>query len=427
MLYLMPGASRPWTEVMALARSSIDRALELDPDLADAHATRGLLLMRDENKACPPDCFRLDLEASEKALRTAIDLNPGLARAHNWLAIVLYAQGDFKAAEPGFERALGYDPMNPALHNNSALFAAYRGEQETAKRIIADFLTDHPDPPGYLLTGLAIISDLYGDFGESLRHAQARQEASGNAGAYAYDIAMAYINLGMLEEAERHLSLADSQDIIGSSTLSVRTGLHLARNESAALAELAGRVSREAYTTYGDRAEWPRWTLRATGRAYSLIGDHARSIEHYELVYRPPLERLDYHAVVDELDGMLFYAYSLESVGRSDEAETVIQAVLEIFGSLEQQGYAALPDLVYVKAVAHALLDERALAIATLRQAVSRGWRRHWRITSDPRWAPLRQEADFNELLAEIRDRVSILRNSLDSMAHFPPDEVESR
>jgi len=296
-----------------------------------------------------------------------------------------------------------------------ALFAAYRGQPEIARRIITDFRANHPYPPGYLLTGLAIISDQYGEFAESLRHARERQAVAEGATAYNYHVASAFINLGMLDEAEAHLSLADGPDLIGSSTLSLRAALNQARNEVAELTALAERLSREARAMYGERANWPRWALRAAGREFSLIGEHARAIEHHQLIYQEPFNQLDYQAVVEELDGMLFYAHSVKSLKRHDEAQTVIRAVLEILASLDQQGYAALPDLVYAKAVAHALLDERALAIATLRQAVSRGWRRYWLVSSDPRWASFRGEADFNQLLAELQIQVAALRNGVDS------------
>ena len=413
MLYLMPGAARPWQDVMALAGASIERALELDPELAEAHAARGLFSLRDPNWPCPPVCFRTDLAEAEVALRTAIKLNPGLARSHHWMAIVLYAKGEFGAAQSGLERALGYDPMNPVLHHNSALFAAFRGEAESAKRMIDEFRAYHPNPPEYLLNGRVLVADLFGDFDESLRIAGALQQASG-VQEYSFPVANAYLNLGMFDEVAAHVALSDAESLIESSTLSVLTGYYSAQNDGAALARLADDLHQASRAAYGEPSAWPRSAWRLMGKNFSLAGDHVRAIDYFGRAYGDLHDQLDYQSIIEEFDGMLLFAHSLGSEGRGMEADALSEAVLEIFASMERQGYAGLPDLVYLKAVAHALRDERALATATLRSAISQGWRRYWLISSDPRWSDFRQAADFNQLLAEVRAQVASLRASLE-------------
>lgn len=419
MLYLMPGAQRPWRDVMALASAAIDRALELDPQLAEAHAARGLLMMRDPDWPCPPDCFRLDLEASESSLRKAVELNPSFARAHGWLAVVNYIKGDFRAAQARLERALGFDPMNPVLHNNLAIFSAFRGEPDEAIRTIDAFRAFHPDPPAYLGTSIAGILDLFGQYDRAARVALGLDPDSTEP-SFNYAAANAYLNLGLLDDVEHQILLAESDRLIGSGTLSLRWGLHRSRGDDAALSRLAARLRQESNSTYGDPARWPRGAVLNVGRQFSLVGEHRLAVEFFDLIEREPLGTIDYQSVIDELDGLLFHAHSLFALEREDDGRRFAGDTLEILAAMDRQGYGELPDLMHLKALGHALLGERALAVAGLRRAVSRGWLRHWQLKSDERWSALRGEADFEQLMADIHDRIIEQRASLGAFAARP-------
>ena len=87
-----------WTE---LARREADRAIELDPDLAEAHTALALAQNR-------PDGTR----AGERELRRAIELNPSYAGAHFWCALALADLGRPEEALREFAIAGELDPLS---------------------------------------------------------------------------------------------------------------------------------------------------------------------------------------------------------------------------------------------------------------------------------------------------------------------------
>jgi len=72
----------------AMAWEAVERALALDPDLAEAHSRRGLLLWND--KGLP--------EEAERALPRALDLNPRLSKAFQLLGEAYHRAGNHDAA-----------------------------------------------------------------------------------------------------------------------------------------------------------------------------------------------------------------------------------------------------------------------------------------------------------------------------------------
>jgi adenylate cyclase len=103
------------------AREAAGRALELDPKLAEAHASMGLALANTS-----------DIEGAEREMREAIALNPGYAIAHHWLHVILL--GDGRAEEAGAEirKAEELDPLSPVVLNSMALVDYQAGQTEMA-------------------------------------------------------------------------------------------------------------------------------------------------------------------------------------------------------------------------------------------------------------------------------------------------------
>ncbi|SRR6266404_1499385 len=92
----------PPLEGFPKAQSAAARALEIDPTLAEAHASMGHLLLHTWH-----------WEDAESAFRNAIDLNPGYASAHQWYSEYLAAMGRFDEAVAEIRRAQELDPLSP--------------------------------------------------------------------------------------------------------------------------------------------------------------------------------------------------------------------------------------------------------------------------------------------------------------------------
>ena len=106
--YLLLGeytSARP-ADILPKARPHAYRALELDRDLAEAHASLGLISLYD-----------YDWASAEREFKRAIDLRSGYATAHHWYAILLVTLGRFDEARAEAERALELDPASPIVNN----------------------------------------------------------------------------------------------------------------------------------------------------------------------------------------------------------------------------------------------------------------------------------------------------------------------
>jgi TolB-like protein len=87
--------------VYGRATEAVAKALDLDPELGDAHATAGYLKMVHD----------FDWPGAEAGLRRALDLNPGSAYAHDLLSRACWAIERYDEALPLALRAQELDPL----------------------------------------------------------------------------------------------------------------------------------------------------------------------------------------------------------------------------------------------------------------------------------------------------------------------------
>jgi TolB-like protein/Tfp pilus assembly protein PilF len=114
------------------AKEYIMRALALDNQLSDAHATLGYQLMLD-----------YDFAASERELKRAIELDPNNGRAYQWNGWRMMMMGLYDQALASFDRAIEIEPTRADIRNNrgACLVAAGRiddGVAEIKKSIELD-------------------------------------------------------------------------------------------------------------------------------------------------------------------------------------------------------------------------------------------------------------------------------------------------
>jgi TolB-like protein len=100
----------PPAEALPKAKAALQRALELDPNLAQVHATWGLLKSQCE----------WDWHGAEQEFRTAIELEPNYAPAHHWAALDYMQLGQFDLADAEFRKAQVLDPMSPMITEGRA-------------------------------------------------------------------------------------------------------------------------------------------------------------------------------------------------------------------------------------------------------------------------------------------------------------------
>jgi serine/threonine-protein kinase len=93
-------------EVFPLAQAMADKALALDPALAEAHVALGWIRLWHD----------WDWPASEASFRRAIELNPSLSNAHFGYANLLKHTGRDAEAAQAARQALALDPLSPVIN-----------------------------------------------------------------------------------------------------------------------------------------------------------------------------------------------------------------------------------------------------------------------------------------------------------------------
>jgi DNA-binding winged helix-turn-helix (wHTH) protein/tetratricopeptide (TPR) repeat protein len=136
-------------EAFALARAAVDRALELDPALPEAHEFRGAIaLWRD-----------WDWPEAERWIRAAVRLNPGGA-GHRHLLALLYAHvGRTDEALAEMQAALRVDPLSSIANTDHAWLHYYaRRHDEALAHARATLRLDPNFAHARLVLGLVLVA-----------------------------------------------------------------------------------------------------------------------------------------------------------------------------------------------------------------------------------------------------------------------------
>jgi DNA-binding winged helix-turn-helix (wHTH) protein/tetratricopeptide (TPR) repeat protein len=107
-LLSMHGVLHP-KEAFTRAKAAAVKALEIDDNLAEAHASLAYTNLY----------YEWDWTAAEREFRRSIDLNPNYATAHHWYHEYLVLQGRIAEATEEIKKAQELDPLSPAI--NAAL------------------------------------------------------------------------------------------------------------------------------------------------------------------------------------------------------------------------------------------------------------------------------------------------------------------
>jgi serine/threonine protein kinase/tetratricopeptide (TPR) repeat protein len=160
----------PARECFQSAIEAATRAIELDEELSEAHASLGFSIVGGE----------YDWLRGEAACRRALELNVNNSTAHVWYSIQLFMEGRFEKGIKHARRAVKLDPLTPFNHHNVAwgLFFARRFDEsiEHYRQVVAQFPLY---PLGYygLSWGLRMVGR-FDEAIEAIRHALGFDEES---------------------------------------------------------------------------------------------------------------------------------------------------------------------------------------------------------------------------------------------------------
>ena len=186
-----------------LAKRAALKAIEIDSDLAEAHASLGFISRSAD----------WDWIGSERALKRAIELNPNYATAHHYYALLLATLGRVDEALTEITVAQRLDPLSLLINADMAEMYVFarRPEQaiEVAKRALE---MDHQFLRLHFMLMLAYLEG--GMLDDAIREARSTPETEGRNAIFPISIlGCAYADAGQksaaLQMVEKLLALTD--------------------------------------------------------------------------------------------------------------------------------------------------------------------------------------------------------------------------
>jgi tetratricopeptide (TPR) repeat protein len=176
----------------AEAAACYERALGLNPDLAEAQMNLGVILAAQGKP-----------ELAVVRFRRALALRPNLAEAHVNLGNVLQAQGKLEEAVASHRRALALKPGLAEVHGNLGIALQAQGRLAEAVGCYRQALALKPE-----------LAEIHGNLGNALQALECLDEAEAcyeRALKLKPEYAEAWYNLGNLRQAQdRHDKLAEA-------------------------------------------------------------------------------------------------------------------------------------------------------------------------------------------------------------------------
>jgi len=194
---LMGGySSESLPEYMVKARAAALRALEIDPDLPEAHTALAVIVQN----------YDLDWQTAGNEYRRAIQLNPSYAMAHHWYAEHLGYLGRFEEAFRESERARQLDPLSLIIAADNGWLLLYSQQYDRALekcRAVLEMDSHFARAEGCLLR----VYEATGMFHEALARFEPTRRISTETGFWSE---LAYIDglSGARQQAESALKTA---------------------------------------------------------------------------------------------------------------------------------------------------------------------------------------------------------------------------
>ena len=366
----------PAMRAVTHALPAAQRALELAPDLAEAHASLGLI---HHNQG--------DLVAAQVELERALALNPGYTMAHVWHGLVLATQGRYRDAEARNREALRLDPLSPIINTNAGFDALRFGDEaEAAARFAVAIEIDPAFAVPY--SGMARLHSTRGALADAQRWIDQAIERAPTRAFYLARKGLFLLQVGEDDAAAALIESAcrSSPDNAFDSDLVV--ALHIVRGDRSELVRIA-----DGHT---DRSYLP--SQRA--QAHLAVGnlDAARAL--YELQAPDPRHAID-DAINDNWVWRLPHIVNhaqLRVVAGEESGRYDLEQLLVQLDEVRSQGIVNM-DLSYWAVSAHAVLGRNDVALQRLDEAIDRGWRHAWWARHDWNMSSLAEDSRYRELL----------------------------
>jgi len=128
-------AGLPSRETYPKAKAAALKALEIDPNLGEAHISIAYALTE----------YFWDWEAAEAEYKIGLKLSPNYATGHQWYAEYLNYTGRYDEAKKEIKLARELDPLSRVIYLVEFLIPFWSGDNESARKLMINAIELYPD------------------------------------------------------------------------------------------------------------------------------------------------------------------------------------------------------------------------------------------------------------------------------------------
>lgn len=369
--------SIPPLEATRQAKRYIDSALKMDPQSAEGWAALGLY----HNSRAS------EHEQAIEALTKALNINPNLIDASNWLHIALNKSGDPRAALRILEDMTARDPLyKPAFGNAVNAFTKF-GQPDKAQALIEQFEKFCPNDP-QLLRADAVLHFSQGESAEGLLLAERAHELAPSDSVFHFGFTIGLLMTGQTERIAEE----------GTEFFKVDALESLGRRDQAF--ELAYALASEGYI----------------GNLFALFNRTGRSQDLVDYLEErwPGLDAFaaDYPHGDFGYGLMANVALAYSRTGNQQRFDDALLLLKTAVSKLSGQGVDHFVNMI-LNAEYFVLAGEYDAAITQLEMSVNRGLRGANLLDSNPIFALLRDDPRFVAMQADLIDKTNEQRKLL--------------
>jgi TolB-like protein/Tfp pilus assembly protein PilF len=386
----------PADEMNAKGQAAIDRALQLDPNLGEAHTALANLLV-----------LKRDISGADAAFKRALALDPNYASANQWYGEFLAHSTDrLDEALMYSRRAIELDPLSPIINTDLAEVLEIAGYFDEAMSYFEQ--TIEIDPTFAL--GYGNIGELYwrvyGEVDKAI-HWLTRSYSLDVGHRYGpIDIGLAYLNIGDHQRALQWLELTRERMPESWYLNFSLANLYLSSDQEDRAIEYSRKAAASRPHHRYILPQLGNLELRA-GRTTAVLALYKANFPEFFDNSELRVNRRNFRQAI----GLATVLLQTDDLGRADSLLERSHEVIQSMPRLGRRGFGISDVRIY------ALRGQNEQALAALRQAVDERWRMFWReslgfdtslnsIRDDPRFQAIVDEieTEMANQLARVRD-----------------------
>jgi len=380
------------------AKIAIDKALQLDSQLAEAYASQGLLYTR------------TDKEKSTASFTKAIKLNPNYAMAYMWYGSLLQMEGDIGGAHQLFEKAYELDPKSPVAAYNVAWCYYLVGEEGKAMGLFSQIIGNDPYYPGaYNLAG--DILQNRGRLDESIdMYQRALQVDSVNKVALK-GLFVANMDMFNFDATDQwFIYLKNNPSILSNNEISMMKARY-----SAVQGNLSQGIEHLESITFDDK--------EMKGKSNLIKGEIAFYKKNYSETVNLLTQIIDDKSInsfyrLSEGQAAIHLSFAYQQLEQFDKAEQLLKNFEQYLqNSVSKKANSA--SFYYNMMAINALKEQEAQAINYLQGAIDSGWVETWRVDFEPIFIKLKESPRFGQMIGGVIAKLENMKANSDTNVSF--------